>query len=100
MECEAGGAVSNRTCTPGSTVRIIPAGTVTSPVTMYGLPGAVHVVFPVSVPETKVGPARAVGMAPGGRQTRMMRQKTARAGAEMRTPIIPSVPYLSSLVQR
>src|SRR5438093_4538038 len=97
IECEAGGAVSKRTCTPGSTVRVTPCGTVTSPVTMNGLPDTVQVVFPGNVPDTRVGPATAVRDQGAGKKTRTRTMR--RMTAPRRTTTHSSPRYLSSLVQ-
>src|SRR5207247_7896799 len=97
IECEARGAVSKRTCTPGSTVRVTPCGTVTSPVTMNGLPETVHVVFPGNVPDTRVGPATAVRDQGAGKKTRT--RTVRRMTAPRRTTAHSRPRYLSSLVQ-
>src|SRR5438093_1814624 len=90
MEWDAGGVVSNRTCTPGSRVRRTPSGTRTSPVTTYGLPGIVHVVLAVRVPETSVGPAVAVLSSGAGIESSTTTRRNARTGiATRRTTVVP-----------
>src|SRR2546422_11167326 len=80
IEWAPGEVVSNRTCTPGSTVSVSPTGTITSPATRYGLPARSQVVFSVSGPETMVGPAVAVCEAGPGTtsRTRIAKKTLAR----------------------
>src|SRR2546422_6616346 len=98
IEWDAGGVLSNLTWTPGSTVSVIPEGTRISPVTRYGLPEGLHVVFVVSVPDTEVGPARTTLSRDVGKNNSKTRARKVRRATAGRTWLVARVRYLSSVV--
>src|SRR5437879_3045378 len=99
IEWDAGGVLSNLTWTPGSTVSVTPEGTRMSPVTRYGLPEGLHVVFVVRVPDTEVGPARTTRSSGVGTNNSKAIRNRARRAIVRRTGLVARARYLSSVVR-
>src|SRR2546426_2456663 len=99
IEWDAGGVVSNLTWTPGSTVSVTPEATRMSPMTRYGLPGRLQVVFVVKVPDTEVGPARTIRSSGVGKNNSRVITNRARRATARRTGLVAHARYLSSVVR-